>query len=55
MEVEDYRTELTQTLTLAWAIAKCRVVDAQDTQKARYDWRAKEPEIQVGVEIELWF
>ena len=48
IDLQDYRTELTTSLSDAWLSAKQHITHAQDKQKQQYDKRAKESPMKVG-------
>ena len=43
IDLQDYRSELTTSLSDAWLAAKENITHAQDKQKQHYDKNAKEP------------
>ena len=48
VDLQDYRTELTTSLSDAWSAAKQHITRAQDKQKQQYDKHAKESPVKVG-------
>ena len=48
IDLQDYRTELTTSLSDAWLSAKEHITHAQDKQKQQYDKHAKESPMKVG-------
>ena len=48
IDLQDYRSELTTSLSDAWLTAKEHIAHAQDKQKQQYDKKAKESPVKVG-------
>ena len=48
IDLQDYRTELTTSLSDAWLAAKEHITHAQDKQKQQYDKCAKESPVKAG-------
>ncbi len=48
MDVDDYRHELTDSLTTAWALVRENVKGAQDRQKRSYEKGTKDHVFKVG-------
>ena len=51
LDSDDYKEELTTSLTTAWAAAKECIKGAQDRQKRAYDKKAKDHHYKVGDRI----
>ena len=48
VDLEDYKSELTSSLSGAWKIARANIQDAQVHQKHQYDKHSKESKLAVG-------
>ena len=48
VNLDDYRTEISQRMALAWSCAREQIKKAQKRQKQQHDRHAKDPNFQVG-------
>ena len=53
-DIEDYRSELVERMSSAWATAKENIQRVQDTQKLQYDCYARKTEIRVGDRVMVY-
>ena len=54
VDLDDYKTHLTSSLTEAWELARSHVQKAQKQQKRYYDRHAREPTFQVGDRVFIY-
>lgn len=54
VDLEDYKSELTNNLSDAWAIARANIQEAQACQKRQYDKHSKEPTLSIGDRVMVY-